>query len=187
MEADVTVRDVMNREYVGVSESDTLVDTVELLLREGADTAVVLRGTEQVGVLTERDVLAVVVEGPDPEEATVGDAMSDNVPKVSPDATIDDATDMLSTQSAERLIVANGSEPVGIVTQRELLTARAHHNETRVGVESEPVTGATTPGTELESEQGTFQDQSICEACGTLTRDLTSFNGQLLCVDCRNM
>ena len=85
MNTEVSVREVMDREYVGATESDSLVDTVELLLREDAETAVVLRGSEPVGVLTERDVLAVLVDGPDPETATVGDALTESIPTVSPE------------------------------------------------------------------------------------------------------
>ena len=35
MEGEVTVRDVMTREYVGVSESDTVLGAVRLMNEEG--------------------------------------------------------------------------------------------------------------------------------------------------------
>ena len=34
---------------------------------------------------------------------------------------------------------------------------------------------------------GGFSDQGICERCGALTSELASFNGQLLCADCRDV
>lgn len=193
MNADVTVRELMNREYVGVSESDDLVDTVELLLRENADVGVVQRGSEHIGILTERDVLALLVEGPNPAEATVGDAMTESVPTVHPDATLDAAADEMSTRSSGRLVVTNGSEPLGIITERDLLASRTYGETETEEATTETLTSGTMTATMTvdagsESEfEGTMEDQSICEGCGKLTPDLSSFNGQLLCPDCRGM
>lgn len=190
MNTEVPVRDVMNREYVGVSESDDLVETVELLLREDADTAVVLRGSEPVGVVTARDVLALLVEGPDPQEATVGDAMTETIPTIRPEETVVTAADTMSAQSARRLVVTNGTEPLGIITEHDLLATRTYESTT----EAEPTAPAVEPGVatargmEAETEaEDSFEDQGICEVCGTFTRDLAAFNGQLLCADCRDM
>lgn len=195
MNGDVRVRDVMNREYVGVSESDDLVDTAELLLREETDTAVVLRGSAPVGVLTCRDVLALVVEGPDPQTAAVEDAMTASVPRVEPETGLSTAADKMSAQSARRLVVTRGSgeEPIGVLTEHDVLATRpfgrdrttapeAEQGET-VETNAQPIAGVESSAGETEG----FEDQSICEGCGTLTSDLASFNGQLLCGDCRDM
>ncbi len=188
MNADVTVREVMDREYVGVSESDDLLETVELLLREGAETAVVVRGSDPVGVLTERDVLALLVEGPEPDEATVADAMTESIPTIGPDASLEAAADRMSGWEARRLVVTNGGEPLGLITEHDLLTTRTHEPARGMGeapVESGP---GTAMAVEAETEaEDTFEDQGICEVCGTFTRDLAAFNGQLLCGDCRDM
>lgn len=195
MNEDVSVSDVMDREYVGVSESDSLVETAELLLREDTDTAVVLRGSEPVGVLTCRDVLGLLVDGPDPEEATVADAMTESVPTVSPEVGLSSAADKMSTESARRLVVTRGSgeEPVGILTEHDVLATHPFGRDRSVSpvedgaetveAEARPIADVESNGTQAQG----FQDQSICEGCSTLTSDLTSFNGQLLCGDCRDM
>lgn len=188
MNVDVTVQDVMNREYVGVSESDDLVDTVEVLLRQETETAVVQRGNEHVGVLTHEDVLATLVEGPAPSEATVGDAMTESVPTISPEARLDVVADKMSTQESRRLVVTSGSEPLGVISERDLLATRSQTPPS--GQESpEEATLMTDHGAEVESGQvnNGFEDQSICQGCGTFSGDLSSFNGQLLCADCRTI
>ena len=86
MNVDVTVRDVMSHEFVGVNESDDVRGTVQLMLEEGVDCAVVLRGQEPVGVLTERDVLTLVAEDGSPEGTTVGELMGESGPTVAPEA-----------------------------------------------------------------------------------------------------
>lgn len=183
MQSEITVREVMNREYVGVSESDDLLETVELLLEEDAESAVVLRGSEPVGVMTERDVLGLLVSGTDPAKATVGDAMTGEVPAVAPESTVEVAADQMSTMASGRLVVTDGATPVGILTERDLIATRTYQTEEMV---ANAAAGADTRQAEGETEDS-FQDQSICETCGTLTRDLARFNGQLLCPDCRAM
>jgi len=199
MNADLTARDVMDREYVGASESDSLPETVELLLREDATEAVVLRGQEPVGVLTEQDVYAVLAESSNPSEAAVGDAPLTEVPTVAPDVTLDVAADRMATRSASRLRVVDNGETVGVLTEHDILTVRAPQgvDSTRRQVEVDAdaaagaAAGAVDAGTRGAFGEGEvddeFEDQSICEGCGTLTRDLSSFNGQLLCPDCRDI
>ncbi|WP_436935467.1 CBS domain-containing protein [Halovenus marina] len=188
MNADVTIREVMNREYVGVNESDELVGAVELLLREGSETAVVLRGSDPVGLLTERDVFALLVEGPDPASATVSDATTTEVPAVSPETTLDVAADTMATHSVRRLRVTEGDELIGIVTEHDIVSARAPR-DTTTDMQAEITETPATATTAMASEGADtdFEDQSICEGCGSLAHDLVSFNGQLLCADCRDM
>ncbi len=194
MNGDVTVREVMDREYVGVSESDDLVQSAALLLEEDADTAVVIRGTEPVGVLTCRNVLEVLVDGQDPRTASVAEAMTETVSTVPPEFSLEEAADMMSARDARRLVVrdSGGGEPLGIITEHDVLATRPYgrtREERHAIAESdtaEPSADAMRESATAESA-ATFQDQSICEGCGTLTSDLSSFNGQLLCGDCRDM
>lgn len=181
MNTDITVRDVMPQDYVGVSESDRLVDTVELMLEEDADSVVVLRGQEPVGVLTQRDVLAVVVEG-DVENATVADGMSSQVASVAPDRGIDDAANLMDTAGVRSLLVTDGDEPLGVVTEHDLLSAATIEAPS----ETDLLVGNGIAEAETR-ETGQFSNQSICEECGALARDLVDVGGHLLCPNCRDL
>jgi CBS domain-containing protein len=188
-DADVRVQEVMDREYVGVSESDPLVETVELLLREETETAVVQRGSDLVGVLSERDVLAAVVEGPPPDEASVGEVMTESVPSISPDATVEKAVGEMSTRSEGRLVVTSGDEPVGLLSERDLLAARGYRTGESAAdaTRRETVTAMERATAGMDAAGNRFQDQSICEGCGALASDLAGFNGQMLCPECRDL
>ena len=165
-----------------------------MLLREGADTAVVLRGSEPVGVLTPEDVMALVVEGPAPNAATVGDGMTAHVPTIDPDLGLREAADTMSAQDVRRLVVTRDPSvaPEGIITAHDVFAIRASDVERSPEAGAEPEQVAAGPGSALATGvqgegRADFDDQGICEACGTLTGDLASFNGQLLCADCRDM
>jgi len=204
MERDVTVREVMDREFVGVTESDGFVETVELMLAEEVENVVVLRGSEPVGVLTERDALSALVDESDPE--TAADAMTESVPTVSPDHTIAEAADAMSAAATKRVLVSDGAAMVGVLSEHDLITtspfAPAVGTDRMADSDAELMADRTAETTRQravaeagdgpgEMGEGTrereYEDQSICEACGALSRDLRAFNGQLLCADCRDI
>ena len=195
MNENVTVREVMEREFVGVSESDGVLETAELLLREEADLAVVLHGSEPVGVVTDRDVLAHLVDGGDPAAATVEDVMTTSVPTVSAEESLPEARDRMSTWSTGWLVVSDGGEPDGVVTEHDILATSTLGTEataTNPAPTDEAMGGqvAAASATATESQataEDSFDDQGICEKCGSLARDLAAFNGQLLCADCRDI
>lgn len=195
MDPDVSVREVMDREYVGVSESDDLLETVELLLREGADTAVVQRGSEPVGVVTCRDVLALLVDDRSPRQATVADAMTREFRTVSPGASLPAVVDELAARGPRRLVVtAEDGEPVGILTDHDVVATRVYDVDVEAtpSVGQAPTTAETDITTALGDDEGTeaeagYEDRSICEVCGTFSEDIAAFNGQLVCGDCRDM
>lgn len=187
MDGSVPVRDVMDRTFVGVNESDTVGETAELLLSEGVDSVVVLRGDDPVGVVTARDALAALVG--DDGDAPVSDAMTSSVPTVPPDATIGEAADEMSSLATRRVVVTDGARPVGVLDEHDLITTSpfAPERDTSPDPETDSV-GHVDDRTESADPVDTaYDDQSICEACGALSRDLTPFNGQLLCADCRDI
>jgi CBS domain-containing protein len=198
MERNVTVQEVMDREYVGVSESDGLHDAVELMLAEGTESVVVLRGSDPVGVVTERDALAAFVERDAAHGTTVDEAMTDEVPTVSPDATIGEVADRMSTEATKHVLVSAGDEPLGVLSEHDLITTSpfapavgagdGSGMETTEAMDERTVAGVSAGRGEAAGEPAReYEDQSICEACGSLSRELSPFNGQLLCPDCRDI
>lgn len=191
MHGDVSVRDVMTREYVGVSESDPVLETVELLVGEGTQTAVVLRGVDPIGLLTPADIFEVLANGLDPAETAVAERMTDDPPTVSPDQSVPEAADMLAAVGVESLLVLDNGDAAGILTARDLVAASQLSSEATPSYAEEPA----TPTASLDQDEPNgggetgeaYSSQSICEACGSLTRDLADVNGQLLCIDCRDM
>jgi len=185
MNSDVAVRDVVEREYVGVSESDPVLDTVALLLEEDTETAVVLRGSDSVGVLTQRDVLELLVDGGPPARTPVSEVMTPDITTVGADHTISEAADIMSAGDVRRLLVVEHGEVLGVLSDHDLLTTAT--------IEQVPANAPPDTTVEVEADVETmagsraYSSQGICGACGSLTRTLADVNGQLLCVDCRDI
>ncbi|SNZ04164.1 CBS domain-containing protein [Natronoarchaeum philippinense] len=194
MDDDVTVRDMMSREYVGVSESDAIADVADVLCDDEAGLAAVVRGSRPVGVVTAHDLLRYAAE--DTDGATVGDVMREPEPTTAPDSPFVEALDLMSTQGTRRLLVTDEQELVGVLTADDALTAAASLLDNGVVEERRPqFVGTNADGGEIGGElsddrargESGYSSQSVCESCGTLTRDLQNFNGQMICADCRDV
>lgn len=195
MQSDVTVRDVMTRDFVGVSEGDDLLPTVELMLRENVESVVVVRGQEPVGILTERDVLALVVRGEPPEETTVADAMTASVQTVESDRSLDEAADRMAAADTRRVLVTETGDTVGLLTEHDLLSAATVESRQQQTRNSERLAtnGGVEPAPAMDAERdatpadAAYSAQSICQECGALAEDLVDLDGQLVCADCREV
>src|SRR6056297_2143249 len=209
MEGEVTVRDVMTREYVGVSESDTVLGAVKLMHEEEAGCVVVLRGSDPVGIVTESDVLALVADERDPADVAVSSVMSEPVVSVHADRALSDAAARMSREDIRRLAVTNDGDLVGVLSERDVIAASASLSGvpsvaegspgdvgtegslgdvgTTGGVTGEPAAGGAARTTGEEGDRYEYSDRSICETCGTLSRELSNVNGQLICADCRDV
>lgn len=186
MNTELTVREVMDREFVGVSESDDVRSVAELLLAEDAECAVVLRGQEPVGLMTERDVLSVVSEGRDPETVSVGDVVLESVPTVDPDSGIDAAVDTMTSGGSRRLLVVEEGV-VGLLTEHDLLSATSIERYESPSQVEPAMNGDALDDDRAVTTDRAISDQSICQGCGALSRDLLETDGKLLCPDCRDV
>lgn len=195
MNSDLTVREVMNREFVGVSEADTVRDAAALMLEERAEAVVVLRGSTPEGLLTQADVVSAAVDGADLADLTVADAMRTDVPSIAPDASVASATDRMSGLPTRHLLVETNGELAGLISENDVVTASTLNRDVEADAARDPdpggeavVAGAVTGtnGSETTAEEG-YSNQGICEVCGSLSRDLSTFNGQLVCVDCKDV
>ncbi|WP_394742483.1 CBS domain-containing protein [Natronococcus roseus] len=200
MEPELSVREVLTTEYVGVSESDPVLGTVRLMREERAGCALVVRGSEPVGIVTEWDVLGLVAEEDDPAETTVGEVMTSPVISINAGWSLADAATTMSRQNIRNLVVENDDEVVGVLTQRDVITAAgsfqgAASSSPDTSLESErPLeqSRSSRPGDELETELlpnggDEFSTQGVCEACGSLADSLWDANGRLVCSDCRSV
>ncbi|OYR59259.1 CBS domain-containing protein [Halorubrum halodurans] len=205
MRIDTTVRDVMHREFLGVSESDPLADAAALLVEEGTDCLVVLRGGEAVGRLAARDALAAVLED-DADDATVGSVMRPPLPTVAPDDGLRAVEERLVAEGVDRVVVAADGEAVGVVTARDSLAAGAAREEdppeeptaaadvrngarletTRSGT-ADAARGSERARTASSTDAGGVPTQGVCEVCGALVPDLADANGQAICPNCREV
>lgn len=184
MESHITVRDVLLPEFVGASESDTVPASARLLLEEQTNHLVVLRGSDPVGLVSLRQLLRQYVDG-DAADTTLGDIMTDEYETITPDVSVSAAADRF-VGASRPLLVVNDGELIGLLTERDLLTAPHSEpdDDTVLITEESKLGGEESSTTHIDDATA---DQGICEACGAFTRTLTVTDGQTLCADCQDV
>lgn len=206
MRTDTTVRDVMHREFLGVSESDPLAEAAALLVDEETNCLVVLRGGEPVGRLGCRDALGALLDAGslDADGPTVGSVMGPPLPTVAPDDALAVVEERLVSEGADRVVAVDDGAAVGVVTAEDALAAGAPRtgNGAHDVVADEatledaraadaPMAGANggiDPAVASSSTDASGSaTQGVCESCGALVPDLVSANGQAVCPECRDV
>jgi len=192
MQEEATLRDVMSREFLGVTEGDTVSEVAELMIAEDRCSALVLRGDSPVGAVASTDILAAMKAGD--EEMSVGEIMQSAPDPVAADEQLSTVLGELSAQGIELIPVTNpGQDVVGVITDSDALTAAASQISVSNATNADAPTANQTTGTQemqqpsAQPEEQPMSNQGVCEACGTMTGELVEVDGQMLCPNCRTV
>jgi len=111
------VKDIMTHNVVSVSPETTAAEAAQLMERHNVGCIPVVENNLLAGILTDRDiVLRAVAQGYDPAKVPVKDIMTRNVHSISPEATVEEATDIMSTHQVRRLPVVRENRLVGMLS-----------------------------------------------------------------------
>ncbi|MDZ7674871.1 MAG: AarF/UbiB family protein [Acidimicrobiales bacterium] len=97
----------------------TVADAASLMQQRHVSALVVFDGDELVGILTERDLLQVLVKGDDPARVPVSQRMSTEVVTVAPDTDAMQARELMGRHGVRHLPVVDGGVVVGMIEQTE--------------------------------------------------------------------
>ncbi|EYR61812.1 oxidoreductase [Actinotalea ferrariae CF5-4] len=115
-----TIADVITPDPVTIEATGTVREAAELMRSGDIGDVVVVEGGSLLGIVTDRDlvvrVLAVGGSGDDP----VRQACSSDLVTVSPDASLEEAAELMRQHDVRRLPVTSGEELVGIVSIGDL-------------------------------------------------------------------
>jgi len=85
------------------------------------ESVIVFEGGSVVGIITDRDILNdVVATGLDPLKVKVSQIMRKPLTTISKDATVRDAINIMAEKNIRRLVVMDGSRPLGLVRRKQL-------------------------------------------------------------------
>jgi CBS domain-containing protein len=117
------VKEIMSTCLKTVRPSDNVKDAACAMNESMIGCLIVISGTGKIeGIVTERDILTdVVAEGKDSCSVTVEEIMSKDIVVVSPDASLEDAADIMTANKIKKLPVVHGGKLVGIVTATDLV------------------------------------------------------------------
>jgi CBS domain-containing protein len=117
---------------VSVDPGRSVREAASVMREAEIGSALVLRGQELAGIITERDVLRAVAEGIDVNREPVSSYMTADVISVEPDWEVDEAAAEMAAHHIRHLVVSTGERIFGVVSIRDLLLA-GHRVELTAG------------------------------------------------------
>ncbi|KUH40161.1 MULTISPECIES: cyclic nucleotide-binding/CBS domain-containing protein [Streptomyces] len=116
------VRDAMSTLVLTIGPAHTLRQAATLMSARRVGAAVVLdHDSNQIGILTERDILNSLGAGQNPDLEAAGAHTTTDVVFAAPDWTLDEAAAAMTHGGFRHLVVLDGTGPVGVVSVRDLL------------------------------------------------------------------
>ncbi|MDB2261805.1 CBS domain-containing protein [Halorubrum ezzemoulense] len=116
------VEEVMTTDLVTCGADAAVRDATERMLRNRVGSVVVTDDGTPAGILTESDVLRAGYATDDPLSAIpVRKAASAPLVTVRPSATLRTATKRMRSEGVKKLVVVDGTTPVGIVTTQDIV------------------------------------------------------------------
>jgi CBS domain-containing protein len=94
------------------------------MVESNVGSAVVMQGSFLAGILTERDVLKAAASGADLSASRVSEWMTPDPQSASPDTSAEDAAQIMLLNGFRHLPVVDGRTVCGIVSLRDLFSAR---------------------------------------------------------------
>ena len=95
----------------------SVYNALEIMVEKNVSSLVVMEEEKLIGIFTERDYARkVILKGKASRETPVGDIMSGNVITVTPDSTIDDCMELMTSKFIRHLPVVDNDKVVGLVS-----------------------------------------------------------------------
>ncbi|MCH2413624.1 MAG: CBS domain-containing protein [Acidimicrobiales bacterium] len=120
----VEVREVMSPDVATVASDASVSDAAKCMVKGGFGSVIIVHGKMLVGILTERDVLRAAANETDLSTASVEDWMTPDPETAEPDLETEDAAGMMLSRGFRHLPVTQDGDLVGIVSLRDVLSAR---------------------------------------------------------------
>ena len=116
------LQDIMTRTVQAVRHDTTLREVASMMLdSEIGDVLVNDDKGALLGIVTDRDlVIRGLAEGYDPDETTVGEVCTRSPVQLGPDASIDEAAQVMRDRAIRRIPVVRDGAAVGIVSIGDL-------------------------------------------------------------------
>ena len=116
-----SVRDIMIKDLLTISENDTALKAAQLMTEKGVSSLIVLSDDQPIGIVTERDFIKkICLKELKLSNVRVGDMMSRIRTSASPDIPIDVAVQRMVNNRIRRLPIFENGKVVGIITVTDL-------------------------------------------------------------------
>lgn len=115
------IRDIMSHSVITIPLDSTVLDAARMLRDRDVSFLVTVNGDAPVGVLTERDIVrSVAAKDRTASSLTVSQIHTDSFLSADPSTAIEVAVQKMINANVRRLVVLEGDQLAGVVTQTDL-------------------------------------------------------------------
>ena len=124
MSSGPVLQDLMTTHVAATTPDTSVAEAAAGMVEANVGSAVVMQGTFLAGILTERDVLKAAASGADLSASRVSDWMTPDPQSGSPDTSAEEAAQIMLLNGFRHLPVVEGRTVCGVVSLRDLFSAR---------------------------------------------------------------
>lgn len=173
----MNVRDIMTSEGLATAALDSTLEEIASMMRDENVAAIpVLDEEDQLaGIITDRDIVVrAIAEGQDPTTCTAEEILSEELHTIEPDASLEEAADLMARHKIRRLLVVEDGTIVGIISLGDISVKG--EEEEYVAETLEAISNGNVEGEEELEEQnaGNARRQRANQQQGTQTGRLGS-------------
>ncbi len=118
----IKIEDWMSKPVKKVTKDLSVRNAIKIMDENNIGVLPIVENEKPIGVITERDILKrVVAKGIDLDKKTVEDIMTKNPVTIEHDASILEATRLMSENGFRRLLVVKGGKLIGVVTAKDVI------------------------------------------------------------------
>lgn len=122
-----SVSEILTADVFRVEPTTSITEVALAMVKGRFGSVVVTDGPMILGILTERDVLRATAAGADPTTSTVAEWMTSDPVTIGPETDSDAAAELMLSGGFRHLPVVDASRLIGIVSLRDVLSARIGH------------------------------------------------------------
>jgi CBS domain-containing protein len=120
----VLVESIARMSVPTVNRSTPVSEIASLMVKCNIGAVIVVRDSEPLGIVTERDLVhRVIYSKKNAQEIVAQEIMTSPLITISHDRTIEEALEIMQQNHVRRLVVLKGESMIGLLTERRLLSA----------------------------------------------------------------
>jgi CBS domain-containing protein len=116
-----TIERHVTRQVVALDATTPCREAAKVMRDKKIGAVAVREGGRIVGIVTERDMVARVLAAGDTGVMSIGEAMRTDLPRIPPDASELETTELMRTQYTRHLLVETKGSVVGIISMRDVI------------------------------------------------------------------
>ena len=182
----IKVGDIMTRNFISVKPDISISDCAKEMIKKHVGSLIVMENQVLKGILTEKDIVWVVVKKQDLSKIKARDIMTRRVVSIAPGKDISEAMDRITKTRFRVLPVTIQNRVIGVITLKDILRIQPSLSESlRESIQIKEET-EKRKRSEAALTGETWVKEGECVECGAYGL-LYNIDNRLLCESCSDI